>query len=259
MNKKNSGLTRRGLLARVFAGASVLTLAGCQKLTESAPFSKVLSMGEKASYKAQRLLLSRKAMAQEFTDADRSPNFRSNGTAMPNNPEFATLANNGFADYRLKVGGLVERPRSFSLTEIRSLPSRTQTTRHDCVEGWSAIAKWKGARLSMLLEEVQPKPTARYVVFHCADPMEEDGSSPYYESIDMEDAFHPQTILAYELNDETLPVANGAPLRLRIERQLGYKMAKYVMRIELVENLAGIGAGKGGYWEDQGYEWYAGI
>lgn len=259
MNEKNIGITRRGLLARVFAGASVLTLASCQKLTESTLFTKILGIGEKASYKAQRLLLSKKAMAQEFTDADRSPKFRSNGTAMPNNPEYVSISKNGFVDYRLKVGGLVERPRSFSLTEIRTLPSRTQTTRHDCVEGWSAIGKWKGARLGMLLEEVRPKPNARFVVFHCADPMEEDGSLPYYESIDMEDAFHPQTILAYELNDEPLPVANGAPLRLRIERQLGYKMAKYVMRIELVDDLAGIGGGKGGYWEDQGYEWYAGI
>jgi DMSO/TMAO reductase YedYZ molybdopterin-dependent catalytic subunit len=123
----------------------------------------------------------------------------------------------------------------------------------------TTVGEWKGARLGALLEAVRPKSEVRYVVFHCADPMEEDGSSPYYESIDMEDAFHPQTILAYELNDEPLPVANGAPLRLRLERQLGYKMAKYVMRIELVEDFSKIAGGKGGYWEDQGYEWYAGI
>lgn len=256
---ENNGLTRRGLLVRLFAGAGAVTLAGCQKLTESTWFTKILGVGEKASYKAQRLLLSRKAMAQEFTDKDRSPQFRSNGTAVPNNPEYITLSKKGFMDYRLKIEGLVERPMSFSLSDIRLLPSRIQTTRHDCVEGWSAIAKWKGARLGSLLEEVRPKPNARYVVFHCADPMEEDGSSPYYESIDMEDAFHPQTILAYEMNDEPLPIANGAPLRLRLERQLGYKMAKYVMRIELVEDFSKIGGGKGGYWEDQGYEWYAGI
>lgn len=259
MNKNNGGLTRRSLLARLTTGAGALTLAGCQKLTDSPFVSKLLGVGEKVSYKAQRLLLSKKAMAQEFNDSDRSPDFRSNGTAMPNNPEYAAIANNKFAGYRLMVGGLVEHPRSFSLDDIRTLPSRTQTTRHDCVEGWSAIAKWKGARLGMLLEEVRPKPDARYVVFHCADPMEEDGSSPYYESIDMEDAFHPQTILAYELNNEPLPIANGAPIRLRIERQLGYKMAKYVMRIELVEDISKIRGGKGGYWEDQGYEWYGGI
>ncbi len=96
-------------------------------------------------------------------------------------------------------------------------------------------------------------------MFHCADPMEEDGTAPYYESIDFDDAFHPQTILAYELNDAPLPIKNGAPIRLRVERQLGYKHAKYIMRIEFVEDFAHIAGGKGGYWEDHGYEWYAGI
>ena len=174
-------------------------------------------------------------------------------------PQYQALAMGGFAAYRLEVGGLVERPASLSLADLRALPSRTQITRHDCVEGWSAIGKWKGAKLAALLDIVQPKADARYVVFHCADPMENDGTSPYYESIDFEDAYHPQTILAYELNDKTLPVPNGAPVRLRVERQLGYKHAKYLMRIELVESFANIAGGKGGYWEDQGYQWYAGI
>ena len=256
---KNNELTRRSLLVRAVAGVGALTLAGCQKISESTWFPKILGAGEKATYKVQRLLLPRKAMAQEFADADRSPQFRSNGTSIPNNRQYQALAANGFDDFRLEVGGLVDRPMSFSLADLRALPSRTQTTRHDCVEGWSAIGKWTGVRLGALLETVRPKPNVRYVVFHCADPMEEDGSSPYYESIDMEDAFHPQTILAYEVNDQTLPVANGAPLRLRLERQLGYKMAKYVMRLELVEDYSKIAGGKGGYWEDQGYEWYAGI
>jgi len=246
-------------LARTFAGACALTLADCQKVSESSWFSKILGTGEKATYRVQRLFLSRKAMVQEFTETDRSPQFRSNGTSTPNNPRYKALAAKDFVDIRLEVGGLVDRPMSFSLRNLRALPSRTQTTRHDCVEGWSAIGKWKGVRLGALLEAVQPKPNVRYVVFYCADPMEEDGSSPYYESIDMEDAFHPQTILAYELNDQTLPVANGASLRLHLERQLGYKMAKYVMSIELVEGYSRIAGGKGGYWEDQGYEWYAGI
>ena len=104
---------------------------------------------------------------------------------------------------------------------------------------------------------MQPLPSARYAVFHCADP--DDDDQYYYESIDFEDVYHPQTILAYELNDHPLPIANGAPLRLRVERQLGYKMAKYVMRIELVESFESLAGGRGGYWEDQGYEWYAGI
>jgi DMSO/TMAO reductase YedYZ molybdopterin-dependent catalytic subunit len=198
-------------------------------------------------------------MAQEFTDADRSPTFRSNGTAEPDSDDYRKLAENAFAGYRLEVGGLVAQPAGFSLAELRALPSRTQITRHDCVEGWSAIAKWKGARLSAVLEAVRPKPEARFVMFHCADPMEDDGTSLYYESIDLEDAFHPQTILAYEMNDAVLPVANGAPIRLRVERQLGYKHAKYVMRLELVESFEKIAGGKGGYWEDQGYQWFAGI
>jgi DMSO/TMAO reductase YedYZ molybdopterin-dependent catalytic subunit len=152
----------------------------------------------------------------------------------------------------------VKQPTAFSLAQLRELPSRTQITRHDCVEGWSAIGKWKGAKLAALLGRVHRLPDARYVVFHCADPMDDTGTR-YYESIDMEDAYYPQTILAYEMNDQPLPVKNGAPICVRIERQLGYKMAKYIMRIELVENFAHIGGGNGGYWEDEGYEWYAGI
>jgi DMSO/TMAO reductase YedYZ molybdopterin-dependent catalytic subunit len=252
-------LTRRGLLVRAFAGAGALALTGCRRLSESAWFTRILGAGEKLTYATHRLIIPRKALAQEFSETDRSPQFRSNGTSVPRNSAYQVLAQNGFADYRLQVDGLVERPGAFSLADIRALHSRTQITRHDCVEGWSAIGKWKGARLSALLEAVKPKPEARYVVFHCADPMEKNERSFYYESIDMEDAFHPQTILAYELNDRTLPMANGAPLRLRVERQLGYKMAKYVMRLEVVDDLSRVRGGKGGYWEDRGYEWYAGI
>ena len=238
-------LTRRSLMKRLLAGASVLLLSGCEKLSDTKWFPKLLGLGEKATYKVQRLVLPRKAMAQEFTETDLSPQFRSNGTSMPNNPAYAAMADKGFTNYRLEVGGLVERPMTLSLADIRKLPSRTQITRHDCVEGWSAIGMWKGVRLSALLEAVHLKPNARYVVFYCADPMEEDGSSPYYESVDLEDAFHPQTLLAYELNGKPLPIANGAPLRLRLERQLGYKMAKYVMRLEIVEDFSRIAGGKG--------------
>ena len=144
-----------------------------------------------------------------------------------------------------------------SLSDLRALPSRSQITRHDCVEGWSAIGKWTGVPLSEVLAAVQPHPQARYVVFYCADTM--DDGARYYESVDLDDAYHPQTILAYGLNGKPLPIANGAPLRVRIERQLGYKMAKYIMRIELVDTFRTIADGGGGYWEDRGYEWYAGI
>ena len=257
--KRRAEVSRRRFLAGALGAAGTLALSGCDALSRTEWFPKLLETGEKLSRIAQHLIAPRRAMAQEFTEADLSPRFRSNGTAMPADPQYLTLAAGGFADYRLLVDGLVEKPASLSLSELRALPSRTQITRHDCVEGWSAIGKWKGAQLSALLESVQPKAQARFVVFHCADPMEEDSTSTYYESIDLEDARHPQTILAYELNDATLPIPNGAPVRLRVERQLGYKHAKYIMRIELVESFEKIRGGKGGYWEDQGYEWWAGI
>jgi DMSO/TMAO reductase YedYZ molybdopterin-dependent catalytic subunit len=144
---------------------------------------------------------------------------------------------------------------------LRALPSRSQITRHDCVEGWSCIGQWKGVQLSALLAAAGLKPQARYIAFFCADTLEQtlDNTGRYYETIDLIDAFHPQTILAYEMNFAPLKVEHGAPLRLRVERQLGYKMAKYVMRIEAIDGFSGISRGRGGFWEDRGYEWYAGI
>jgi len=252
-------LPRRRFLARALGGAAALALSGCQKLSESDWFPKVLAVGERLSSGAQTLIVGRRAMAQEFTEADLSPSFRSNGTAQPQSSEYSALLAGNFADWRLVVDGLVATPGRYSLADLRALPSRTQITRHDCVEGWSAIGNWKGVNLSTLLEAARPAPTARFVVFHCADPMDDDGQELYYESIDMDDAWHPQTILAYDLNDKALPVQNGAPLRLRVERQLGYKHAKYLMRLELVDSFDKIRGGSGGYWEDQGYQWYAGI
>ena len=250
---------RRQFLSRLAGGCIALLANGCDRLSRTDWFPRILGIAEPMSRGAQRLITSRASMAQEFSEADLSPQFRSNGTSDPANAQYQALAKNDFTDWTLQVGGLVGKPLTLTLEQLRRMPSRTQITRHDCVEGWSAIGKWTGVPLHELLKQAGPRPQARYVVFHCADPMESDGSDPYYESIDMEDAFHPQTILAYELNGIALPVANGAPIRLRVERQLGYKMAKYVMRIELVESFANIGGGKGGYWEDQGYEWYAGI
>ena len=155
------------------------------------------------------------------------------------------------------MDGLVLRPLDLSLEALRTMPRRTQVTRHDCVEGWSAIGQWSGAPLGPVLKAAGLLPAARYIVFHCADRF---GDAPYYESIDLIDAFHPQTILADTMNGQPLPVDHGAPLRLRVERQLGYKHAKYVMRIEARSRLAGLYGGKGGYWEDRhDYAWYAGI
>ena len=253
----NKRIDRRRFVIGALQAAGLFVLAGCDNLSRSDWFTSLLGKAEGVTRRAQRLLTPRRAMAKEFTEADLSPVFPPNGTRNPDNPVYQTLAGNGFADWRLEVGGLVQHPAVFSLAELRDMPSRTQITRHDCVEGWSAIGKWTGIQLGELLARVQPLPSAHYVVFYCADP-DEDGQH-YYESIDSEDAYHPQTILAYELNGKTLPIAHGAPVRLRVERQLGYKMAKYVMRIEVMESFASIAEGQGGYWEDQGYEWYAGI
>jgi DMSO/TMAO reductase YedYZ molybdopterin-dependent catalytic subunit len=249
---------------RLAAGAALPgALAGCDRLAASESFNGVLRTAQFLTRRAQILATGHGAMAQEFTEDDIADEFRSNGTAMPDSRLYRQLLADRFASWRLQVGGLVARPAQYSLAELQAMPSRTQITRHDCVEGWSVIGKWTGVPLRQVLLRVRPLPMARYVVFHCADPM--DGSdlqapgSTYYESIDMIEAVHPQTILAYGLNDEPLPVKNGAPLRLRVERQLGYKQAKYVMRIDVVERLDGIRGGNGGYWEDLGYEWYAGI
>jgi DMSO/TMAO reductase YedYZ molybdopterin-dependent catalytic subunit len=254
---------RRRFLRLAAASLAVAPLAGCDRLSENPSFLRMLRSAQYLSRRAQTLVTGKQAMAQEFTEDDITQDFRSNGTSMPDSAANRALAEGGFRDWRLQVRGLVERPDAFSLPQLRAMPSRTQITRHDCVEGWSAIAKWTGVPLRHVLAEVKPFPAARYVVFHCADPM--DGSdqtapgSTYYESLDLDEALHPQTILAYELNDDALPIANGAPLRLRVERQLGYKHAKYLMAIDLVTRLDNIRGGKGGYWEDLGYEWYAGI
>lgn len=264
--RPNSTSTRRSFLRGAAVATSSLALAGCDQLGQAPWFRRLLGSAESLTLGSQQALLSADDLAAEYTEADLSPRFKANGSTNPDSPEYLAMVQNGFADWRLQVGGLVERPASISLAELRAMPARTQITRHDCVEGWSCIGKWKGVPLGALLEQAGLKPEARYIVFSCADTLDEaeaakmlDGSGQYYESIGLEDAFHPQTILAYEMNDQVLPVPYGAPLRLRVERQLGYKMAKYLMRIDAVESYADLGRGKGGFWEDRGYEWYAGI
>lgn len=250
-------ISRRRALASLGMGAGGLLLTGCDRLDRSASFRGLLRSAEGLTMRAQRLLVDRSALAREFSEADMSPVFRTNGTRMPDTPDYQRHLAAGFADWRLLVDGLVSRPLSLSLAQLRGLPSRTQITRHDCVEGWSAIGKWHGVPLRLLLQAAGLRDEARFILFHCADRF---GSRPYYESIDLVDAFHPQTILAWGMNGQLLPVGHGAPLRLRVERQLGYKHAKYVMRVEAAASLAGIHGGRGGFWEDSGdYEWYAGI
>jgi DMSO/TMAO reductase YedYZ molybdopterin-dependent catalytic subunit len=246
-------ITRRNFLA----GGSALLVSGCDTLGKSETFRDVLAFGEKGNFAIQRGLSDRMAMAREFGPEQVSPVFRANGTRAPIGATYAAHAAEKFSNWRLRIDGAVARPQVFSLAQIRAMPTRSQITRHDCVEGWSAIGKWTGAPLKLMLNAAGLRQDARYIVFHCADQM--GNGALYYESIDLIDAFHPQTILAWGLNDQILPVGNGAPLRLRVERQLGYKQAKYVERIEAVADLSLIGGGKGGYWEDgAGYEWYAG-
>ena len=251
---------RRRALTAVAASLSALPLAGCDLFSQNPDVLKVLDSAEALTLQAQRLLLSRQSLAQEFPKADISKDFKANGTTNPDTPAYTALAQSGFKNWQLEVGGLVDHPLHLSLADLRALPSRTQITRHDCVEGWSCIGQWTGAPLSTVLKQASLKPDAKYIVFHCADSLDEmNPSNKYYESIDLVDAFHPQTILAYDMNGAPLGVPYGAPLRVRVERQLGYKMAKYIMRIEAVSDLKKIYSGNGGYWEDQGYEWYAGV
>jgi DMSO/TMAO reductase YedYZ molybdopterin-dependent catalytic subunit len=253
--------SRRGWLQGAAVTLAGLWLAACNRLTQTPAVQRGLASAEGLTRRAQRLVTDRRALATEYPASQISPDFRANGTRNPQDEAYQALAADGFADWRLVVDGLVERPMALSLAELRALPARTQITRHDCVEGWSSIGQWTGARLGPLLDRAGLKPQARYIVFHCADTYDRSAGElgRYYESIDLIDAYHPQTILAYAMNGRPLPIPHGAPLRLRVERQLGYKHAKYLMRIEAVERLDHIAGGKGGFWEDRGYEWYAGI
>ena len=245
-------MKRRNLLA----GLAAAFTAGCSKVGETDAFGGLVRAAEGMHRIAHRTLGGRQALAREYDRSDISPFFRGNGTQDPGTRLYTGHAATGFVDWRLDVMGLVDNPLSLSLDEVAALPQRTQITRHDCVEGWSAIGEWTGPQLSRLLDLAQVTEDANFIIFHCADEL---NGAAYYESIDMADAYHPQTIIAHRLNGEPLPIRNGAPLRLRIERQLGYKHAKYLTGIEAVASLDRVGGGKGGYWEDRGYQWYAGI
>ena len=243
-------ITRRGLLG---AGAGGLLLSGCDRPSVRSLLESAAGLHEDS----QRLIAGKQALAREFPESAMSPQFRVNGSREVADSGYRAHLAEGFSRWRLAVDGLVRRPLALPLAYLMALPQREQITRHDCVEGWSAIGKWQGPQLGRILDRAGLRPEARYIVFHCADRF---GDTPYYESIDLVDAFHPQTILAWQMNGQPLPEAHGAPVRLRVERQLGYKHAKYVMRIEARATLEGLYGGKGGFWEDRGdYAWYAGI
>ena len=240
----------------VLIGMGAAFTAGCSRIADSTPGAKALAAAEDWHRKAQRLFAARTALAPEYDRSAISPSFRGNGSLTVDSDAYRMALAQGFADWRLEVRGLVRHPLSLSMDNIRRLPQRTQVTRHDCVEGWSAIGEWTGPQRGTILEGAELLPEAKYIVFRCADRLR---GAPYYESVDLIDAYHPQTIIAHRLNGEPLPERNGAPLRVRIERQLGYKHAKYLTTIEAVASLEDIGRGEGGYWEDRGYQWYAGV
>jgi DMSO/TMAO reductase YedYZ molybdopterin-dependent catalytic subunit len=201
-------------------------------------------------------LIGTRGSARLYTEADVDKDFRVNGLSTPSDTRYADAAHGNFSAYRLPVTGLVDRPHTFTLAELRAMPQLAQVTRHDCVEGWSAIGKWGGVPLATVIAMAQPQSNARYVIFSCFD--KDESGTEYYESLDLHEAAHPQTLLALDLNDKPLDPDHGAPVRLRIPTQLGYKSAKWVRKIELAAAFP-TAASKGGYWEDQGYEWYGGI
>jgi DMSO/TMAO reductase YedYZ molybdopterin-dependent catalytic subunit len=258
-------ITRRAAILAGFGGAGFL-IANVNNLTLSPSFARVFHTVEDWTKINQRALLYPDRLAREYKPSDISPVFKANGTLNPGTDEYNAHVAQGFANWRLKIDGMVANPLSLTVADLRRLPSRTQITKHDCVEGWTAIGMWTGVPLGLLLKSAGIGPAARYAVFHCIDdlsgePVKGGEQSPglYYESIDLADAFHPQTIIAYAMNGKPLDVPHGAPLRMRVERQLGYKHAKYIQRIEITDSFAAIAGGRGGYWEDRGYEWYAGI
>jgi DMSO/TMAO reductase YedYZ molybdopterin-dependent catalytic subunit len=210
----------------------------------------IFGIGETLTYASQRLFTGHGSLAREFSRNEISHVIPVNGPP-PETETYQRLLAGGFADWRLTVNGLVERPRVFSLVELRALPTRSQITHQACEEGWSFIAEWTGVPLPYLLNLVGVSRRARYVVFFPFDQS--------WDSLDMADAWHPQTLLAHAMNGQGLPPPHGAPLRLRVPRQLGYKSVKYLSRITVVDTLADIGSGLGSISPEVGYSWYAGI
>lgn len=249
-------ITRRAAIATAAVGATALV--GVEAFRGGGASKGILAAAEGLTIRTQRLLLRRRPLVREFSAAEISAAFPTNGTTRPSGDLYQRLASTGFRDWALRIEGLVRTPLSLTLAQLARLEARSQITMHSCDEGWSAIAQWKGVPLGLLLTMAGPVAGAGYVVFHCLDKKHADGQH-YYESIDLFDAYHPQTLLAYEMNGRPLPVEYGAPVRLRVETQIGYKNAKYVDRIEVVDHLDRFGQGRGGWWEDfDNAVWYAG-
>jgi len=251
-----SNLSRRKLIKTgiaAAAGVSGLGIAAhlAQKYGLVPPdHGGIWGLGETLNYASQRLL-TRHSLAREFPKSKISRPPLANEIAPPSDA-FKRLQGGGFADWRLTVDGMVAKPASFSLAQLKSYPSRSQITILACEEGWSYIAEWIGVPLSHLLEVVGTQPQARYVVYHSIEP-------DWWDSLDMADALHPQTFLAYGMNGDELPVGNGGPLRMRVPRQLGYKSVKFITHLTITDNLKKFGKGLGSAAPEAGYAWYAGI
>jgi len=254
-------ITRRGALIAGAAAVGGVVLARRFPKILPPTCGNVLRAGDSFTYGMQRALLGEHSLAREYRPEDLT-SFPATGTtdpgvgrgelAQPAAPEFAEsyrrLREGAFADWRLPVGGSVARPRAFTLAELKQFPSRTQITRHTCEEGWSAIGQWTGVPLSAVLAAAGVLPSARFVLFTAYDG--------WVDSIDMVDALHPQTILAYGMNGRDLPIPHGAPVRLRVERQMGYKSMKFLRDITVTEGFED--GGKEGNIQN-GWAWYTGI
>jgi DMSO/TMAO reductase YedYZ molybdopterin-dependent catalytic subunit len=245
---------RRALLVGLGAAGGLLVPAQLRRLRLPPTYGHILRMGDNLTYAAHRTLLPSQRLAREFSYKDIS-SFPAIGMTNPGAPdkpnrseEYARLQQGGFADWRLPVTGLVSSPGRFSLADLKALPSRTQITRHTCEEGWSAIAEWTGVQLGRVLEAAGLRPEARWVNFYSFDG--------WIDSIDLLDALHPQTLLAYGMNGSQLSVPHGAPVRLRVETQMGYKSMKFLERIVVVDTFDD--GGKQGNIQN-GWAWYAGI
>ena len=251
-----SNLSRRKLITTgIAAAAGVSALGAAARIAQKyglvpPDHGGIYGLGETLTYASQRLL-TRHSLAREFHRSQISKRPLANEIP-PLNEAFKRLQAGGFADWRLSVNGMVARPASFSLDQLKSYPSRSQITQLACEEGWSYIAEWIGVPLSHVLELVGVLPQARYVFYFSIDP-------DWWESIDMADALHPQTFLAYGMNGDELPVGNGGPLRLRLPRQLGYKSVKFITHLTVTDSLKGFGKGLGSASTEAGYAWYAGV
>ena len=251
-----SNFSRRKLITTgLAAAAGVVGLGAAERIAQAyglipPDHGGIYGLGETLTYASQRLL-TRHSLAREFSRSQISKPPLANEMP-PLNDVYKRLQAGGFADWRLAVDGMVARPASFSLGQLKSYPSHTQITMLQCEEGWSYIAEWNGVPLSHVLDAVGTLPQARYVVYFSIDP-------DWWESIDMADALHPQTFLAYGMNGDELPVGNGGPLRLRLPRQLGYKSVKFITHMTVTDSLKGFGKGLGSAAPEAGYAWYAGI